>query len=195
MSRSDADRPIRGGLAMGVRRRHAAGESAEAIARALRLRPGDVRAYLASVAARAERRAWRGDGGDDGDVAELPRVDVVVDDRGGPVGAPAARAELPPPPPAAGDWGSVHAPSGRSGNAALSEADAALARTLRSEGVARRDVAAMLGISVATVTRITRGETYRPAAVEPDQVAAVEPPAIAEAEVRDIVRWDPADDG
>ena len=108
------------------------------------------------------------------EVAELPRVEVA---------APAPLAE---------DWGP---PVGgllgaRSNHAALSDADADRVRELRARGVPRKDVAAMLGISVATVTRITRGETYRPVATEPDQVVAAPPPAIAAAEGPPAAVWD-----
>ena len=64
----------------------------------------------------------------------------------------------------------------RAGNAALSDADAEVVRQLRAHGVARQDVADRFGVSPATITRITRGETYRPGDVaEVDQVVTIEP--------------------
>jgi hypothetical protein len=189
---SISDRPIRGGLAMGVRRRRAAGQSPGQIARALRLRPRDVAAYLASVEARASRLEWRA-----GDVEEGPAgatEPAIVAAEGpelvelGPAGdrtmatgcapdAQFARADIR-------EWGSPHASAGTGGanqNASLCDADAELVRRLRARGVPRGDVARMFDVSVATVTRITRGETYRSAVAEPDQVVTSEPPATSPA--------------
>lgn len=169
LASSDPTRPIRGGLAMACRRRHARGDSAEAIASALKLRAGDVAAYLASVDALASRRAWllsagpecRDDG--QGDVIAPPIAEAAA--------GKLAAAEAPEPStPSAivaghcGVWGSIHASTaagGRAGNAALSDADAEVIRQLRARGVARRDLADRFGVSPATITRITRGETYR----------------------------------
>lgn len=113
---------------------------------------------------------------EDGPAVESPRVAGDV--------AEAIRIGPPPIPPPSGDWGPIAGGKvgARSNNAALTDADAELARRLRAEGVPRADVAARLGVSVATITRITRGETYRPVAeVEPDQVVAIEPQiAVAE---------------
>lgn len=82
---------------------------------------------------------------------------------------------------AQGDWGPMQASfasGGNQGNAALTDAEAVRIRARRAAGVPRKDLAREYGVSVATVTRITRGDTYRDAAaVAPHDLAAAEPPA------------------
>lgn len=94
---------------------------------------------------------------------------------------------------ASGDWGSIRAsarPGGANGNAALSDADAVRIRRRRAEGVSRKDLAAEFNVSVATITRITRGDTYRTAAAVEvlDLVGVIPaPPAVPEPQGE---RWD-----
>jgi hypothetical protein len=109
---------------------------------------------------------------------------------------PPAVAEAPSPAPGpmvaiaravpAEGWGPMAMAGGqpgrRSNHTALTDADAELVRALRAGGVPRKDLAERFDVSVATITRITRGETYRPVEREPDRVVVIEPPAIAAAE-------------
>lgn len=184
LASTDPDRPIHGGLATSIRRRSARGESAEAIGRHLSLRASAVAAYLADLEARAGRLAWMGP--DDDVDAELPALPEL------PQLEPAiSAAEVPQLPGPAGDWASFHASAvagERAPNARLTDADAELVRQLRADGVPRAEVAARLGVSVATITRITRGDTYRPVAGD-DQVVLPDPPAIAPAEVPRPAVW------
>jgi hypothetical protein len=100
-----------------------------------------------------------GDGDGDGPPAtiaaaggpELPRV--------GPPGPAIAPAMLE-------DWGPMQASfasGGDQGNAALTDADAVAIRRRRADGVPRKDLAVEFNVSVATITRITRRDTYRDA--------------------------------
>jgi hypothetical protein len=84
-----------------------------------------------------------------------------------------------------GDWGPMQAaprPGGASGNAALTDGQAERIRQRRADGVSRADLAREYGVSVATITRITRAETYC-------TVAAPELPGV---EVLDLVEVIPA---
>jgi hypothetical protein len=100
----------------------------------------------------------------------------------------AIEARLPPPAPAATSpeaarerWDpGVDARTGGEASAAkLSDDDAALIRELRAVGVPRQDLAGWFRVSVATITRITRGETYPDARrAELDQVVTIEPPPV-----------------
>jgi hypothetical protein len=141
------------------------------------------------------RREWGYSRGpeyrDDGDqLPESPRVAPVEPGQIDAPGPAVAAAEGVEPAPA-GDWGSPHASAAgcRSGNAALSDADAELVRRLRADGVPRADVARQMGVSVATITRITRGETYGPVVAGDDQVVIPELPAIAAAEAPPPAAW------
>lgn len=106
--------------------------------------------------------------GDVPELVELPRAEVLTD-----------QAEV------AEDWGSLQdrrARGSRATAAKLSDDQAERARAMRERGIPRADVARELGVSVATITRITRGETYRPAEVLTGP-AGPELPTIAAAEV------------
>jgi Helix-turn-helix domain of resolvase len=100
---------------------------------------------------------------------------------------------MPPPALPAGDWGPLrgHVPGIRSPNAKLSDADAETVRRLRADGVSRAELAAQFRVSPATITRITRGETYRTAlasAVVPERPrAATVAPSPATVETQ---RWE-----
>lgn len=131
-----------------------------------------------SVREQASLSSWPRDAGDD-EGPPFSEPGQVVDIDGSP-----PRTDRPPTPEPAGEWGSAHGSvtGRRSPNAAMSDGEADRARALRARGVPRAEVAAMFGVSVATITRITRSETYRAVEIEHDQVVAPELPAIAAAE-------------
>ena len=96
--------------------------------------------------------------------------------------------------PPAADWGStwgrVSARGSRNGRAATDETTAAEIRYLRDQGLQRDELALMFGLSLATITRITRGQTYRdpppadrrgrrPGRRGLPAIVAAEPPAVA----------------
>jgi transcriptional regulator with XRE-family HTH domain len=99
---------------------------------------------------------------------------------------PAPAPPRPLPMPAGEQWGpavDVRPRGGQATAAKLSDDDASLIRELRAAGMARKDLAGLFGVSVATITRITRGDTY-PEQPRPvlDQVVTPELPAIAVAD-------------
>jgi transcriptional regulator len=184
------DRPIWARLATRVRRLHDEGRSDAAIALQLDLDPGRVEDFFRRLTPRqAHHRRRQQDilnrPRSRREQAALCEWDRLATDD--PLGPPPAIADVDVPellPVASGpvevptqiwpatvgpreDWGPMQASwtsGGTNGNAALTDADAVAIRHRRAEGVPRADLAREYGVSVATITRITRGDTYRDAA-------------------------------
>lgn len=195
-------RAIKGPLCIIVRRHHRAGLDPAAVAELLNLDPAAVAGYIARAFPPPRpprpvrgpvRRPWSHlqgpewcDDDDDQVVAEGLAASPPVAPP--PAGTPASLPTSPATSSPCGEWGPIVGGQlgARSNAAALTDADAELVRELRARGVSRTAVARRFGVSVATITRITRGETYRPVPAEPDppppppvepEIPAAEPPA------------------
>jgi hypothetical protein len=176
-------RPIWARLATRVRRLHDEGRSDAEIALQLDLDLGRVEDFFRRLTPRQAHHRRRQQ-----DILNRPRSRreqaalcewdrLATDDPLGPPPAIAA-ADVPELLPVASellsepagpreDWGPMQASwtsGGANGNAALTDADAVRIRERRAAGISRIDLAAEYRVSVSTITRITRGDTYRDAA-------------------------------
>jgi hypothetical protein len=203
-----------------VRARAAHGWDARAISRALGIPLATVKETLGEPARRgkpsksmANGWGYRSTRSTD-DLVELPPPPIAaaeaLEQLGEQLVVQLGADQVPPPttrPPAA-DWGSiwgrVSARGSRNGRAATDETTAAEIRELRAEGLQRDELALMFGLSLATITRITRGRSYTdlppPPIVDDDDDQAVEPTAIVAAvpppaAAADRSGWDRRDNG
>lgn len=166
-----------------VRRLSALGYTTDQVAELLCLRRDQVAEFLARLRADGRlsrvptRRAWGWARGEDyrDDGAPEPAA-ASVDD--GPEEEPPGEAIAPGP---RGSWEAMRSSGQRSGNASMTDEQAERARQMRARGVPRDDVAREFGVSRSTITRLTRGETYRGAEAQPPEPEGL-PPQIAAAE-------------
>jgi hypothetical protein len=210
-----------GNLPTQARRLASKGWSAFAISKALRLPLVTVRAILTVPPKPAPATVESGWSYCERkpvpfDLVELPPPPIAAaealeqlgEQRVVQLGDDQAAAEMTTTRPPAADWGSVFgrgsARGSRNGRAATDETTAAEIRELRAEGLQRDELAAMFGVSVATITRITSGRSYTdlppPPIVDDDDDQADEPPAIVAAvpppaAATDRSGWDRRDNG
>jgi len=182
----DASRGIRSDAGTRVRRLLALGYEPDRIAELMEFDPADVAEFASRLKGpdgrvRPRRRPpsnWDGDGpeyhDDDalvkptiaaGMVPELVAIEARADDQ--------AAAELPATAGDVGPWeahyGMESARGHRNARAVLSDDQADKIRSERARGVSRAELAERFGVSVATITRLTTGRTYRTESRSADQ--------------------------